>query len=281
MGSPETIKRRPSGIASRLTRTMPVRNITSAACTSSGSCRQIIRRRYLVPQGCGAGLSLGPNRSCALYLVGKYVPQNYALGVSWYRKAAERGNPDGQVALASLYEDGEAVQQSYSEAYFWMSLAAANPELSGVNRSLAEEHANERDRIGSHMTLAQRQKVQSERRNGSPNINRWRTSRPSKSNVHQPNEAAAMNLKEGTRRLALILGIVGVIIGGLVSLMFLQDTFDWRARYNRFEQLASSPVVQQEKKSLQQLCVSPNSGICSNSESSAINREGINTVIWG
>lgn len=59
-----------------------------------------------------------------------------------------------------------------------------------------------------------------------------------------------MNFREGTRRLALLLGAVGAILGGFVSYFDLQSVMDQRARHNRFEQLASSDVVQQERKNL-------------------------------
>jgi hypothetical protein len=60
-----------------------------------------------------------------------------------------------------------------------------------------------------------------------------------------------MNLREGTRRLALLLGAVGAIIGGFASYMQLQTVLDQRARHNRFEQLATSDVVQQVRKKVQ------------------------------
>jgi hypothetical protein len=62
-------------------------------------------------------------------------------------------------------------------------------------------------------------------------------------------ERAAMNLKEGTRRLALLLGAVGAILGGFVSYFDLQSVMDQRSRHNRFEKLANSDVVKQEQKS--------------------------------
>ncbi len=58
-----------------------------------------------------------------------------------------------------------------------------------------------------------------------------------------------MNLKEGTRRLALLLGVVGAIVGGFASYLELQTTLEQRAHHNRFEQLAASEVVQQERNS--------------------------------
>jgi hypothetical protein len=60
-----------------------------------------------------------------------------------------------------------------------------------------------------------------------------------------------MNLREGTRRLALLLGVAGAILGGFASYLELQTVLDQRARHNKFEQLAASEVVQQERKNLQ------------------------------
>lgn len=60
-----------------------------------------------------------------------------------------------------------------------------------------------------------------------------------------------MNLREGTRRVALLLGAVGAILGGIASYLVLQPAIEQRSSYNRFERLANSKVVQQERKSLQ------------------------------
>ena len=60
-----------------------------------------------------------------------------------------------------------------------------------------------------------------------------------------------MNLREGTRRLALLLGGLGIIVGGFASYLFLQPALEQRARHSRFEQLANSDVVKQERKTLQ------------------------------
>jgi len=57
-----------------------------------------------------------------------------------------------------------------------------------------------------------------------------------------------VNLREGTRRLALLLGVLGAIAGGFASYLELQSVLSQRARHNRFEQLANSPVVQQARK---------------------------------
>lgn len=56
-----------------------------------------------------------------------------------------------------------------------------------------------------------------------------------------------MNLKEGTRRLALLLGVAGAIAGGVVSYPQLQSLMRQRADHRQFEQLANSGLVQEAK----------------------------------
>lgn len=58
-----------------------------------------------------------------------------------------------------------------------------------------------------------------------------------------------MNLREGTRRLALLLGAAGAIACGFLSYAQFQSTMRQRADHQRFEQLANSPVVRQARKS--------------------------------
>lgn len=58
-----------------------------------------------------------------------------------------------------------------------------------------------------------------------------------------------MNLGEGTRRLALFLGVVGAILGGFASYLELQSVLSQRARHNAFQSLAGSESVQRERKS--------------------------------
>ena len=59
-----------------------------------------------------------------------------------------------------------------------------------------------------------------------------------------------MNLREGTRRLALLLGVVGAIAGGFVSYLELQETQSQRTRHIKFEQLAASDDIKQARKNL-------------------------------
>lgn len=58
-----------------------------------------------------------------------------------------------------------------------------------------------------------------------------------------------MNLREGARRLALLSGAIGAILGGFVSYVELQTVLSQRARHDQFEALVNSDVVMQERKS--------------------------------
>jgi hypothetical protein len=105
---------------------------------------------------------------------------------------------------------------------------------------------------------------------------------PSKKAHH----GAKMNLKEGTRRLALLLGVVGAIAGGFVSYLELQTTLEQRARHNRFEQLANSPVVQQERVRLMALTNQHRATACDilgaklDCYSSQVSGDGIGMIDW-
>ena len=93
-----------------------------------------------------------------------------------------------------------------------------------------------------------------------------------------------MNLKEGTRRLALLLGAVGAIVGGVASYSELQTILKLRASHNRFEQLAASPVAQQARRSLEVVCADGHADNQCGDEQyvpmSEVNSGGIKTIYW-
>jgi hypothetical protein len=60
-----------------------------------------------------------------------------------------------------------------------------------------------------------------------------------------------MNLKEGTRRLALLLGVVGAICGGVASYVESQPTVKQRALHIQFDRLAASKAVAEKINILQ------------------------------
>ena len=58
-----------------------------------------------------------------------------------------------------------------------------------------------------------------------------------------------MNLTEGTRRLALFVGIIGAVVGGVASYAVIRNAMEAQSRHNAFELLANSDVVRRERKS--------------------------------
>lgn len=57
-----------------------------------------------------------------------------------------------------------------------------------------------------------------------------------------------MNLREGTRRLALLLGAGGFLFGGFVSYFEMQSLHEQSERHNKFEKLAASDIVKLARK---------------------------------
>jgi hypothetical protein len=57
-----------------------------------------------------------------------------------------------------------------------------------------------------------------------------------------------MNLREGTRRLALLFGALGSILCGVLSWAQLQPILRQRTDHKQFEYISNSAVVQQERK---------------------------------
>ena len=59
------------------------------------------------------------------YEDGRGVEQDYAVAVSWFRRAAEQGYPPGQASLGFMYLRGRGVRQDDVEAVRWFRRAAA------------------------------------------------------------------------------------------------------------------------------------------------------------
>jgi hypothetical protein len=91
-----------------------------------------------------------------------------------------------------------------------------------------------------------------------------------------------MNLREGTRRLALLLGVVGAILCCLFSLAQLQSLMRQRAEQKRFEKLANSQIMQQDRYDLLADCVkqTPPKLDLSAGLSSHLHKGGIDTITW-
>jgi len=86
----------------------------------------------------------------------RYVPQNYAEAFTWFRKAADQGNPYAQNHLGLMYYQGQGAPQNYVQAHMWFNLAASNPASNAVHN---------RDLVAAKMTpvqIAEAQKLASE-----------------------------------------------------------------------------------------------------------------------
>jgi len=61
-----------------------------------------------------------------IYQRGLGVEVDHRKAAYWLRKAAEHGQPEGQMLLGSLYFYGQGVPQSYIQAFAWCDLAQDN-----------------------------------------------------------------------------------------------------------------------------------------------------------
>jgi TPR repeat protein len=77
---------------------------------------------------------------------GKGFPRDRTQAAAWYRKAAEQGDAGAQATLGVLYSMGQGVPHNDVEAYYWLDLAAA---VKGPNQ---EKYAANRQMIGTHIT---------------------------------------------------------------------------------------------------------------------------------
>jgi hypothetical protein len=93
-----------------------------------------------------------------------------------------------------------------------------------------------------------------------------------------------MNLREGTRRMALLSGAVGAILGGFASYSELQTLLEQKASHNRFVQLAGSAAAQEALHSLKLTCAQdPSNKQCGDEQyvpMSEVNSGGIETIYW-
>ena len=59
-----------------------------------------------------------------LYQYGEGVEQSYSEALKWYRKAADQGNAKAQFNLGVMYAKGRGLPENYVEAHRWTSHAA-------------------------------------------------------------------------------------------------------------------------------------------------------------
>jgi putative methionine-R-sulfoxide reductase with GAF domain len=87
------------------------------------------------------------------YATGEEMPQDYAMAVHWFLKAAEQGHVGAQDTLGAYYWLGHGAPKDVTKAYFWSVLArAAGKDASKVRVAF----------MTSQLTRAQAQAIQRE-----------------------------------------------------------------------------------------------------------------------
>ena len=84
------------------------------------------------------------------YMLGQAVPQSYFEAFKWYSRAAQQGLVGIFAALGAMYERGQGVPQDFVEAYKWYSLGAARMQARAAGIA-----AEDRDKLAAKMTSAQ------------------------------------------------------------------------------------------------------------------------------
>lgn len=69
----------------------------------------------------------------------------------WYRKGADQGDIDSQVALGLAYAEGLGLPQDFVEAHKWYNLAASHAKYADMRSDLIKR----RDDLAAKMTIAQ------------------------------------------------------------------------------------------------------------------------------
>jgi len=91
------------------------------------------------------------------------------VAMSWYAKAAERGDASAQNNLGSMYAAGKAVARDLVQAHKWYALAAAH--FAPDEASFREKAVRNADSIAAKMTpeqIAEAQRLAREWRPSSP-----------------------------------------------------------------------------------------------------------------
>ena len=79
------------------------------------------------------------------------MPVDYVQAVEWYRLAADRGDPTGQMNLGVMYETGRGVPQDLVQAHTRYSIAFSR----FPDEQKRGEAAKARDKVAARMTPEQ------------------------------------------------------------------------------------------------------------------------------
>jgi len=85
---------------------------------------------------------------------GEDFTRDMEQSAEWYEKAAEQGDVGAQGTLGMLYAMGLGVQQSDTDAYFWLDLAA------GASGPKQQQYAMNRQNVGARITADEQAAVE-------------------------------------------------------------------------------------------------------------------------
>lgn len=68
----------------------------------------------------------------SLYANGDGVEANDAYALAWYEKAAEQGHPMAQANVGAMYYMGQGTEKNIEKAIQWLSAAAENNDVNGL-----------------------------------------------------------------------------------------------------------------------------------------------------
>ena len=86
-----------------------------------------------------------------VYAYSSGAPQDYALAAQWYRKAADQGHANAQSNLGAMYATGHGVPKDDVLAYMWRNLAAAGAS----DADIRDRNQKARDALATMMTPGQ------------------------------------------------------------------------------------------------------------------------------
>ena len=123
-----TIKKRSSGIGSRLRKEMRSRRIILDGCTQNGrgvpkDYDEAVKWYRLAA---AQGNALAQNNLGVMYENGLGVPKDYDEAIKWYRLAAAQGNAAAQNNLGGMYANGRGVPQDDVLSYMWLTVGKTN-----------------------------------------------------------------------------------------------------------------------------------------------------------
>jgi TPR repeat protein len=76
---------------------------------------------------------------------------NLSEALIWYRRAADQGDVDAEVAMGQAYADGIGVPQDYVEAHKWYNIAAPRSKYGDIRMDIMKR----RDELALKMTTVQ------------------------------------------------------------------------------------------------------------------------------